>query len=106
MSKTKIKSIVRLIVMVVLIINSGLALAGKTPLPINETTFADNLYTVLSIISMFASSFWSWWKDAPMTEKAQEANEYFKALKEDGDGSDFSVDGEIEGIDYDEDTEE
>lgn len=105
MSKTKIKSIVRLIVMVVLTINAGLAIAGKTPLSIDESTFADNLYTVLSIITTFASSFWSWWKDAPMTKKAQAANEYFKSLKEDGDGSDFSVDGEIEGI-IDDETEE
>ena len=98
MSNTKIKSIVRLIVMFVLIINSGLAMAGKTPLPIDESTFADNLYTVLSIVASFVSGFWSWWKDAPMTKNALKANEYFKALKEDGDGSDFAVDGELEGI--------
>ena len=42
------------------------------------------------------STLWSWWKNNNITKKAQEAQNTLQGLKEDGDGSDGAVFGEVE----------
>lgn len=98
MNNTKTKSVIRFIVMTILLINMGLTLAGKNPIPFDEAAVTE----WLTIAAGGLSAIWSWWKNAPMTKKAQAAQDYLEGLKQDGDGSDFNVDGAIEGVEAEE----
>ena len=97
MKNTKVKSVIRLIVQCILLINMGLTLAGKNPIPFDETAVTE----VLTMVASGLSTFWIWWKNAPMTKKAKKAQDYLEGLKQDGDGSDFNVDGAIEDAEID-----
>lgn len=95
MKNQKAQAIIRLIVQTIVLINMGLTIAGKNPIPFDETAVTE----WLTIVASAASSIWIWWKNNNVTKQAQEAQDILKGLKEDGDGSDFAVDGEIEGVD-------
>ena len=94
MKNQKRDAIIRLIVMAVLMINMVLTLAGKNPIPFDEAAVTE----WLTIAASGLSAIWSWWKNNNITKKAQEAQNTLQGLKEDGDGSDWAVEGEIVGI--------
>lgn len=94
MKNEKTKAIIRLIVMLVLTANMALTVAGKNPIPLDETALTE----WLTVAAAGISAIWSWWKNNNVTEKAQEAQNTLRGLKEDGDGSDWAVEGEIVGI--------
>lgn len=101
MKNQRTTAIIRLIVQAILLVNMGLTLAGKNPIPFDEATVTE----WLTVAAAGISSIWTWWKNNNVTKKAQEAQTILKGLKEDGDGSDFVVDGEIEGVDFDDNSE-
>lgn len=76
----KVKAMIRLLVMVVLAVNAALTVAGKNPIPFDETTFTE----VATQVAAGLSALWAWWKNNNVTEAAQLAHEQLKAIKEDG----------------------
>ena len=62
----KAKAIIRLIVMIVLAVNAALTVAGKNPIPFDETTFTE----VATQVAAGLSAVWAWWKNNNMTEAA------------------------------------
>lgn len=71
------QTIVRTATLVLTIANAGLAIAGKSPLPIDD----EMLTEVISFCFMTAASLWSWWKNNSFTKEAQEADKYLDSLK-------------------------
>ena len=92
MKNQKRSAIIRLIVMAVLMVNMVLTLLGKNPIPFDEAQLTE----WLTVAAAGISTLWSWWKNAPITKAAQEAQVTLKAIKEDGDGSDGAVFEEVE----------
>lgn len=62
----KVKAVIRLLVMVVLAVNAALTVAGKNPIPFDETTFTE----VAAQVAAGLSAVWAWWKNNNMTEAA------------------------------------
>ena len=92
MKNQRTNAIIRLVVMAVQMVNMLLTLAGKNPIPLDETALTE----WLSVAAAGLSTLWSWWKNNNVTAAAQEAQNTLKAIKEDGDGSDGAVFGEVE----------
>lgn len=92
MKNQRTNAIIRLVVMAVLMVNMVLTLAGKNPIPLDETALTE----WLSVAAAGLSTLWSWWKNNNVTAAAREAQNTLKAIKEDGDGSDGAVFGEVE----------
>ena len=59
MTNEKTKAIIRLIVMAVLMVNMGLTVAGKNPIPLDETALTEWLTVAVAGIS----AVYSWWKN-------------------------------------------
>lgn len=64
-------TIIRTVVMVLAFINAGLALFGKSPLPISD----ENVTEVVSYIFTAGAALWTWWKNNSFTQKAIQADE-------------------------------
>lgn len=64
----KAKAIIRLIVMIVLAVNAALTVAGKNPIPFDESAFTE----VATQIAAGLSIIWSWWKNNNVTDAACE----------------------------------
>lgn len=77
MSKVKIDTIVRTIVLVIALINQALTMAGKTPLPIADEEIAEIVSYVLTTVA----SLWAWWKNNSFTKAAIEADKVLANLK-------------------------
>lgn len=92
MKNQRTNAIIRLVVMAVLMVNMVLTLAGKNPIPFDEAELTE----WLTVAAAGLSTLWSWWKNNNITKKAQEAQNTLQGLKEDGDGSDGAVFGEVE----------
>ena len=73
----KIKAIIRLIVMAVLMVNMGLTVAGKNPIPLDETALTE----WLTVAAAGISAVYSWWKNNNVTKQAQEAQTVLNELK-------------------------
>lgn len=103
MTNEKSKAIVRLIVLAVVQINMILTLTGHNPIPFDEVALTEWLTVGLAGIM----AVWSWWKDAPITNNAQKAKDYFRSLREDGEYPIEYDDEEVrQAGDYSEDAEE
>lgn len=76
MSNEKIKAISRLIVTAVLFVNMALTLAGKNPIPFDETAATEWLTVGLGALS----TLWIWWKDNRVTKKAIANKELVDAI--------------------------
>lgn len=77
MTAIKKETIIRTIVLIVALINQGLIVAGKNPLP-----FADEQITeLLSYLFTIAASLWAWWKNNSFTQHAIKADEVLARLK-------------------------
>ena len=85
MSNEKVKAIVRFIVGAILLLNMGLTMTGRNPVPFDETAVTE--WLTMGISGLGTIYTW-WWKNNNMTKTAQEAQDYKRALAEDGDGSD------------------
>ena len=75
--KVKKETIIRTAVLVLAIVNNGLALFGKSPLPIDDET----LVNVISFLFTTGSAIWAWWMNNSFTQNAIKADEYFEELK-------------------------
>lgn len=84
MKNETIKAFIRLLVAAILMLNSVLTAKGLNPIPFDETAFSDIALQVATGLSVL----WLWWKNNNITKTAREAQNYKKALQEDGDGSD------------------
>lgn len=84
MKNETIKAFIRLLVAAILMLNSVLTAKGLNPIPFDETAFSDIALQIATGLSVL----WLWWKNNNITKTAKEAQNYKKALQEDGDGSD------------------
>jgi SPP1 family holin len=66
-------TVIRTAVLVLAIANNALAIAGKSPLPIDS----DTLTEVISFIFTTAASLVNWWYNNSFTQKAIEADEKY-----------------------------
>lgn len=77
MNTIKKDTIIRTIVLIVALINQGLTIAGKNPLPFEDAEITE----ILSYIFTICASLWSWWKNNSFTKNAIEADKVLDALK-------------------------
>nr|DAF27494.1 MAG TPA: holin [Caudoviricetes sp.] len=84
MKNETIKAFIRLLVAAILMLNSVLTAKGLNPIPFDETAFSNIALQIATGLSVL----WLWWKNNNVTRAAKEAQNYKKALQEDGDGSD------------------
>ena len=73
----KVKAIIRLIVMAVLMVNMGLTVAGKNPIPLDENALTE----WLTVAAAGISAVYSWWKNNNVTKQAQQAQAVLNELK-------------------------
>lgn len=76
--KIKADTIARTVVLVIALINQVLAMFGKDVLPFADET----IYELVTLLFTIGASAWAWWKNNSVTQKALEADEYLKKLKE------------------------
>lgn len=69
MNKETAKAIIRLLVTLILTINSILTANGKNPIPFDESAFTETATYILN----FLSAAWVWWKNNNVTKAAQHA---------------------------------
>ena len=77
MNKVKADTIARTILLILALINQGLAITGKETLPFTE----DTVYQVVSLFATIAASAWAWWKNNSFTKNAIEADKILAQLK-------------------------
>lgn len=65
-------TIIRTACLILALINNVLAIAGKSPLPIDDAVVTE----VVSFIFTAAASLTAWWKNNSFTKKAIEADNY------------------------------
>lgn len=65
------QAITRLIVTAILFVNAMLTMAGKNPIPLDETAVG----VVVSGLLSGAAILWSWWKNNNITQNALKAQE-------------------------------
>lgn len=70
-------TIIRTACLVLAIANNALALAGKSPLPIDDAMVTE----VISFVFVVATSLAAWWKNNSFSQSAIKADEYMKDLK-------------------------
>ena len=69
---------VRLIVMVIVFINSVSVMVGKPILPFDD----EQIVVGISIVAMIVTEIWNHWKNNSYTSEAREADIYMSKLKE------------------------
>lgn len=62
----RVQAITRLIVTTVLFVNAMLTMAGKNPIPLDESTVGE----VVSLIASGVMVLWSWYKNNNLTKNA------------------------------------
>lgn len=67
-------TITRTACLILAIINSGLAIFGKSPLPIGNETLTE----IISFIFTTVASLIAWWENNSFTQKAIEADEFIR----------------------------
>lgn len=70
-------TIIRTVCLVLALVNQGLAMAGLSPLPIDDE-LVENL---LSLVFTAAASLWAWWKNNSFTKPAIVADVVMHDLK-------------------------
>ena len=80
MKNVKTDTLIRTIVLIIALVNQGLATFGKEAFPITE----DQVYQVVSICVTIGSAVWAWWKNNSFTKYAIEADEILKQKRENG----------------------
>ncbi len=77
MKKLDAGTITRTILIIVALVNQGLLIAGKNPLPFED----DQIAQVISFGFVFVTSLVAWWKNNNFTKEAIEAQAYLNDLK-------------------------
>ena len=77
MKKTDIGTITRTVLIIIALINQGLVIAGKNPLPFED----DQIAQVISFGFTAVTALIAWWKNNNFTREAKEAQHYLDALK-------------------------
>lgn len=77
MKKVSKGTIIRTACLVLAIVNNALAIANKSPLPIDDAT----VEMVISFVFTTSASLAAWWKNNSFTLAAIEADEIMKAKK-------------------------
>lgn len=75
--KVKPETIIRTCCLILAMINAGLEIFGKSPIPISNDAVRD----VITYAFALGSAMWAWWKNNSFTTHAIEADEYLKELK-------------------------
>lgn len=70
-------AIIRILVQAILLVNMGLTLAGKNPIPLDESALTE----WLTVAATGVSSIWVWWKNNNVTKASQYAQESLNELK-------------------------
>lgn len=70
-------TIIRTACLVLAIINNALAIAGKSPLPIDDAMLTE----VISFAFTTVASLVAWWKNNSFSNDAIKADDYLHALK-------------------------
>ena len=78
MKNVKTDTIIRTIVLLIALLNQGLAIFGKEAFPITE----DQVYQTVTLIATIASAIWAWWKNNSFTKNAIAADEVLAQLRE------------------------
>lgn len=65
-------TVIRTVCLILALINNVLAIAGKSPLPIDDAVVTE----IVSFIFTAAASLAAWWKNNSFTKKAIEADNY------------------------------
>ena len=77
MKKIDAGTLTRTILIIIALINQGLVIAGKTPLPFED----EQITQVISFGFTAVTSLIAWWKNNNFTSEAKEAQHYLDALK-------------------------
>lgn len=77
MDNQKVSAYIRLAVLLYAVLNSSLLMFGINPLPFTEEEVSAGITAVLGVVA----SVLAWWKNAPITKEAQEAQSYLEELK-------------------------
>ena len=77
MKNIKTSTIIRTIILIIALLNQGLAIFGKEAFPITE----DQVYQVVTLFATIASAVWAWWKNNSFTKNAIEADNVLYHLK-------------------------
>ena len=77
MKKTDVGTITRTILIIIALINQGLVIAGKNPLPFED----DQIAQVICFGFTTVTALVAWWKNNNFTNEAKEAQHYLDALK-------------------------
>lgn len=77
MEKVSKGTIIRTACLVLAIVNNALALAGKSPLPIDDAMLTE----VISFVFTVVTSVVAWWKNNDFTKEAMEGTALMKRLK-------------------------
>lgn len=72
--KVSKSTIIRTAVLLLAIVNSGLTLFGKSPLPFDDQAVTE----MISYLFTVGASLVAWWKNNSFTKKAIEADKTFK----------------------------
>ena len=71
-------TIIRTACLILTLANAGLAIFGKSPLPIDDAMIEQ----VVSFVFMAASAIAAWWKNNSFSPNAIQADRFLKSLKE------------------------
>ena len=65
-------TIVRTVVLAVALVNQGLTISGRNPLPFTNEEVGQGVSMVLTV----GASLWAWWKNNSFTQEAIAADEW------------------------------
>ena len=77
MKNTNVGTIIRTVLIIIALINQGLLIAGKNPLPFED----DQITQVISFGFTTVTALIAWWKNNNFSREAKEAQHYLDALK-------------------------
>ena len=77
MKKLDIGTITRTVLIIIALVNQGLLITGKNPLPFED----DQIAQVISFVFTAITALVTWWKNNNFTHEAKEAQHYLDALK-------------------------
>lgn len=72
--KVTVSTMIRTVCLALALVNQGLAIAGLSPLPIEDETVSQ----VISLVATVIASLVAWWKNNSFTQKAIAADKTFK----------------------------
>ena len=77
MNKINAGTIARTIILALALVNQCLAMAGISPIPIED----EQVVTIISTCWTVAASLWSWWKNNSFTAAALEGDKVMHGIK-------------------------